>query len=201
MAVYVQTSPDVTRSVQEINDYAMFTTGGLNTRVVYDSFASWPFEWYFRDYKNKSFIGAGDPPVGPDNPILVLEYAKHNNDPKLADYVAQRYAMRWWFPEDWYKSQLIQGQNYKTSPFASQVGALLGTTASTITNPEMMSTLWKYLMFRQTPLPLGSEDMIVFVRRDQAQLFHYLQYKPPSSTDTPPATVRTPPPSDGSWYR
>lgn len=200
LAVYVQTSPDVTRTVKEINDYAMYTTGGLNTRVIYDSFASWPFEWYFRDFKNKQFIGAGDVPTGADYPILVLEYAKHINDPKLADYVAQRYAMRWWFPEDWYKRDLIQGQDATTAPFTSQVGAIMGTTAGTFTNPAMTSTLWKYLMFRQLPTPLGSEDMTVFVRRDQAQLFHYLQYAPPTTNDVPPTVIRTPPPSDGSWY-
>ncbi len=201
MAVYVQTSPDVTRTVKEIDDYSTYATGGLNTRVTYDSFASWPFEWYFRDFKNKNFIAANEVPTGPDYPILVLEYAKHNNDPALADYLVQRYAMRWWFPEDWYKSQLIQGQDYQTAPFGSQLGAILGTTAGTFTNPQMTSTLWKYLIFRQTPEPLGSEDMVVAVRRDIAQIYHYLQYQPPDRSDEPPPTVRTPPAPDGSFYR
>ena len=193
MAVYVQTSPDVTRNVKEVTDYSNFATGGLNLKVVYDSFASWPYEWYFRDFKSKNFIGAGEPPTGPDNPVLVLEYAKHNNDPKLAEYLAQRYAMRWWFPEDWYKRQFIQGKDYKISPFGEQLGAALGTTLGTITDPQMSSTLWKYLIFREPPMPLGSEDMIVFVRRDIAQVYHYLQYEPPNTTDEPPPTVRTPP--------
>lgn len=201
MATYVQTSPSVTRAVKEIEDYSMYSTGGLNTRVVYDSFASWPFEWYFRDFKNKQFIAGGEAPTGADYPILVLEYAKHNNDPKLNDYLAQRYAMRWWFPEEWYKNNLIQGKDYKSAPMTEQLGALAGTTLGTFTNPQMSATLWKYLMFRETPHPLGSEDMIVFVRRDIAQIYHYLQYKPPSTTDTPPVTLREPPPSDGSSYR
>lgn len=193
MAVYVQTSPDVTRSVKEINDYSNATTGGSNLKVVYDSFASWPYEWYFRDFKSKSFIGSGEPPVGPDYPVLVLEYAKHNNDAKLAEYLPQRYAMRWWFPEDWYKRDFIQGKDYKNTPFGEQFGAALGTIAGTVTNPQMSSTLWKYLMFRETPMPLGSEDMIVFVRRDIAQNYHYLQNEPPNTTDEPPMDVRTPP--------
>ena len=41
--------------------------------------------------------------------MLFLEYAKHNNNPNLSDYVVQRYAMRWWFPEETYKTQLHTG--------------------------------------------------------------------------------------------
>lgn len=244
MAVYVQTSPDVTRTVREIQDYSYYSTGGLGLKVVYDSFASWPFEWYFRDYKGKVFIGGGDPPVSPDNPIMVLEYAKSNptmldskvqtaqasldqlnaqiaqlqSQPQSAerdnqisnaqaslvsaqttynnwrslrnDYVIQRYAMRWWFPEDWYKRQFIQNLDVKNTPFLQQVGAFMGTTIGSVTQPDMTATLWKYLIFRETPMPLGSEDMNVFVRRDIAQTFHYLQYKPPSTTDEPPMTTR-----------
>jgi hypothetical protein len=193
MATYVQTSPDVTRSVKELADYSDFATGGKNLKVIYDSFASWPYEWYLRDYKNKQFIGTGDPPTGPDVPVLFLEYARHNSDAKLVDYLPQRYALRWWFPEEWYKSDFIQGQNYHTDPFMGQVGAALSTVGGTITNPQMTATLWNYLIFRQPPKPLGSEDMIVFVRRDIAQIYHYLQYKPPTTTDVGSPTVRQPP--------
>ena len=53
---------------------------------------------------------------------------------------------------------------------------------------------------RQTPLPLGSTDMIVFVRKDIVQLYHYIQYQPPQSSDEPPSDiVNLPPPTDGSY--
>ena len=52
-----------------------------------------PTRWYLRNYKNKQFIGGGDAPAGPDMPVMFLEYAKHNNDPKLSDYIVQRYAI------------------------------------------------------------------------------------------------------------
>jgi hypothetical protein len=189
MAVYVQTSPDVTRSVRELNEYSNFVSGGNNIKVVYDDFTSWPYEWYLRDYKNKQFVGGGDPPVGADVPIIFMEYAKLNNKPelrtKLNDYQIQRYAMRWWFPEEWYKNDLIPGQDPKTSPFTSQIGGVLNTAWATVSNPQLQSTLWKYLVFREPPKPLGSEDMIVAIRKDQAQLYHYLQYDPPKTTDLP----------------
>ncbi|HST06281.1 MAG TPA: glycosyltransferase family 39 protein [Chloroflexia bacterium] len=219
MAVYVQTGPDTTRTVKEINDYSELVTGGTNLKVVYDSNASWPFEWYLRDFKNKQFVGTSTPPTGPDVPIILEDYSLWNpsvldnkikdpatNATDLAtykalrdDYIGQRYAMRWWFPEDWYKNDLIKGTTAASS-IPQQAGAIVSTTAQTFTNPQMQATLWNYLMFRQTPKPLGSTDMIVFVRKDVVQLYHYLQYEPPQSTDEPPTDIiNLPPPTDGTY--
>ena len=97
------------------------------------------------------------------------------------------------------KQQLIKGSN-SASPIPDQIGAILNTTAQTFTNPQMEATLWNYLMFRQTPLPLGSTDMVVFIRKDIVQLYHYIQYQPPQSTDEPPSDiVNLPPPTDGQY--
>jgi predicted membrane-bound mannosyltransferase len=187
MATYVQTSPDVTRTIHELETFADYYAGGKdNMKVMYDSFTSWPMEWYLRDYKQKIFIGASEANPDASTPVLLLEYAKHNNDQKLLqDYVQQRYAMRWWFPEEWYKQDLIPGLNYQSSPLLDQAGGILRSAASTVTDPQNQASLWKYILFRETPKPLGSEDMIVFLRRDIAQEYHRLQYLPPSYTDLP----------------
>ncbi|HUP27668.1 MAG TPA: glycosyltransferase family 39 protein [Chloroflexia bacterium] len=193
MAVYVQTSPDTTRVIHELETYANLTAGGKkDLKVVYDSFTSWPMEWYLRDY-NKHFVADAQVQPAADERILLLEYAKHNSDTNLMNnYVAQRYAMRWWFPEEWYKNDFIQNLNTKTTPFNEQIGAALNTTFGTLTHPEMQGTLWKYLMFREPPKPLGSEDMILFVRKDIVQQFNYAQYAPPASNSLPVET--SPPP-------
>jgi predicted membrane-bound mannosyltransferase len=185
MGTYVQTSPDVTRTVNELEDYSYYATGARDLKVAYDSFTSWPYEWYLRNYKNKQFIGGGDPPVGPDMPVMFLEYAKHSNDPKLQDYMVQRYAMRWWFPEEWYKNEFIPGLDPKSAPFLNQVGAALNTARATVTEPQLQATLWKYLAFREPPKPLGSEDMVIAIRKDIAQMWHRLQFLPPDTTDIP----------------
>jgi predicted membrane-bound mannosyltransferase len=202
MATYVQTSPDVTRTLKELNDYSNYATGGTNLKVIYDSFTSWPFEWYLRDFKNKQFIGDSAPQTtGPDAPpVLLLEYAKHNNDPNLSNYVVQRYAMRWWFPEELYKQNLIPGLDYHSAPMTSQIGEALSSAVQTITDPGRMSTLWNYLEFRKLPNPLGSEDMVVALRRDIAQQWHYLQYQPPTINDLPPVTNNPPSESDTIKY-
>jgi hypothetical protein len=188
MAVYVQTSPDVTRVMREIDAYSALTTGGKDVKIMYDGFTSWPFVWYLRDYKNAQLIGQGAE-ANPDvatTPILLLEYGVHKDKPKLLeDYIPQRYAMRWWFPQDWYMQRFLPGQDYRTSPASSQIGGAINTIWSSITTPQNQAEVWKYLVFREPPQELGSEDLILFLRKDIAQQFHYIQYAPPPSTDVP----------------
>ncbi|HEX8600270.1 MAG TPA: glycosyltransferase family 39 protein [Chloroflexia bacterium] len=189
MAVYVQTSPDVTRAMKEIKDYSVATTGKNDVKVLYDSDVSWPFSWYFHDFKNASFIGGGEPQPAADVPIMVFGYdTKNGNTELLKNYTSQRYTMRWWFPEDWYKRNLIsglaEGQTPKTAPLAT-AGLLVVKLGDTFTKPDNQATLWKYLFFRETPQPLGSFDMLVYVRKDVAPYYHYLQYQPIPSEDIP----------------
>jgi hypothetical protein len=208
-----------------LETYANYTAGNKKQfRVVYDSFASWPMEWYLRDY-NKRFIGGDKARPEQDEVVMFVEYAKHNtnvlteevrgyqtqiaelqNQPAsaerdnqirnlqtqmataqnvLTEYVQQRYAMRWWFPEEWYKNDFLLGLNPKTSPFNEQIGGVFKSAWVTMSEPQFTGTLWKYLVFRDPPKPLGSEDMIVLLRRDIAQNWHYLQYPPPPMTDVP----------------
>ena len=69
MLVYVQTSPDVPRMVRRSSaspfqtgtgkDMKILLDGGYTEnvggqQVVHESIA-WPFEWYLRDYKGKSY--------------------------------------------------------------------------------------------------------------------------------------------------
>lgn len=201
MAVYVQTSPDVTRTMKELTDFSVATTGGKNVKVLYDSFASWPFSWYLRDFKSASFVGGDVPKPGDDVPVMITEYAtKHDNPDLLKNYTQQRYAMRWWFPEEWYKNDLMSGlpagEDYKSAPITRSAGVLATKLGDTFTKPDNQATLWNYLMFREPPKPLGSEDMIVFLRKDIAQTYHYLQYKPMPGDDLPLAYQELPVPTE-----
>ncbi|HYO49323.1 MAG TPA: hypothetical protein VEW94_05680, partial [Chloroflexia bacterium] len=75
--------------------------------------------------------------------------------------------------------------DYRTAPAASQVGGAINTIWTSITTPQNQAQVWKYLVFREPPQELGSEDLILFLRKDIAQQFHYIQYPPPPSTDVP----------------
>lgn len=190
MASYVQTSPDVTRTMREIETYSKAVTGKNDIKVLYDSDTSWPFSWYFRDFKNASFIGTGTPQTSADIPVMVFGYdSKNGNQDLLKDYTAQRYAMRWWFPEDWYKKDIMKGlpagETYQTASWGTTASTLLIKLGDTFTKPDNQATLWKYLLFRETPMPLGSTDMLVFVRKEVAPYYHYLQYQPNLADDLP----------------
>lgn len=199
MASYVQTSPDVTRSMKELTDFSVATTGGKNAKVIYDSFTSWPFSWYLRDFKNTSFKGDAVPSPEADVSVMFLDYSTSNNHPELLkDYTVQRYAMRWWFPEEWYKNDLMSGlpagQDYKSAPVSTSAGVLTIKLGDTFTKPDNQATLWNYLMFREPAKPLGSQDMNVYLRKDIAQMYHYLQYQPMPGDDLPLAYQELPAP-------
>jgi hypothetical protein len=200
LAVYVQTSPDVTRAVKELADFSRATTGGLDVKVVYDSEVSWPMEWYLGNYKNKQFIG-GNAPTDAEAPVMFLGYNRLTDQNILKNYVPQRYALRWWFPEEWYKNEFLLDQfqkdanggiindpvtqQAKENPPWVQAGSALRTVARTVTMPELQAELWNYLAYRETPKPLGSTDFVLFLRKDVAQYWHRLQYEPPPSTNVP----------------
>ncbi len=74
VAVYVQTSPYVTQAADAIDRLSVDQTGTRDLKVIYDSLASWPWEWYLRDYKNKQFLANGPgTTIDPSVAVLILE--------------------------------------------------------------------------------------------------------------------------------
>jgi predicted membrane-bound mannosyltransferase len=229
MAVYVQTSPDVVRASHTIEALSVQLTGKKDMGVMYDSLASWPWEWYFRDFKNSSFKGDAGPATlvttdeaqinnNPhvtaadgkstlvlteqgmeDKKVLVLDASKWYDatDKKAlleaAGYEGTKYPMRWWFPEETYKDDAnnpnqglipsrwdkvttdANGQQVRGKDAIGQIMGLFDTIRYTLTTPIEMGRLWKYFMYREPYAPLGSTDMVVWVRNDVAPLYHGLQ--------------------------
>jgi hypothetical protein len=202
MAVYVQTDPDTTRAADTIDRLSVEQTGTRDMKVMYDSQTSWPWEWYFRDYKNKQFQPSG-PSTAPEASVAVLvldsawyDKAKSGQAPQLDNYVGTKYPMRWWYPEDTYRNFIpstwddldpVQPYkedgtpNYRIDPAGKQVkgpvrqiqGAL-DTILYTLRTPSEQGKMWKYLVYRQPYQALGSTDMAVFVRRDLVERYNYL---------------------------
>jgi len=164
MLVYVQSSPDVPRVVREIDRISYETGQGKDLRilldggytdnvggqsVVHESIA-WPFEWYLREYKNKSYYSRTfSTPT--DAPVILAMVP--NEDPirgALSNYVAQRGRLNWWYPED-----------YKGLTWAKIWDGLR--------DPSTRSKIWRYILYRETLNPLGSRDFDFFVRSDLAR--------------------------------
>ena len=75
------------------------------------------------------------------------------------------------------------GQPLQNGPL-QQIGGALHTIWVTLSQPEYQAELWKYIIYREPPKPLGSTDFVLFVRKDVAQLWHRLQYDPSASLST-----------------
>jgi hypothetical protein len=67
------------------------------------------------------------------------------------------------------------GQQVRSKDAIGQLMGLFDTIRYTLTTPIEMGRLWKYYMYREPYAPLGSTDMVVWVRNDVAPLYHALQ--------------------------
>ncbi len=101
MLIYVQSSPDVARVVEEIGQLSTQLTGGKDLGIAYDSGTSWPMQWYLRDYTKRRFFGSSLVNT-PEEPLVLIsdDNMTRENLDLLSGYTYVQYPMRWWFPED-----------------------------------------------------------------------------------------------------
>jgi hypothetical protein len=194
MLIYTQTSPDVSRMVREIDALSAELTGGKGMEVWYDSGVSWPLQWYFRDYPNRQLRNG--PLSGPpdDVPVVIVTNDRLGSmEPYLDDYTAQEYVLRWWFPEDIYRDFAIapeippgrsawDGSEEQRNPVAI-VRSIFDSAASLLT-PEGQQDLYRLVMYRDLPLPIGARDgnydgtyrYTMFVRNDLLPILNTIRY-------------------------
>jgi uncharacterized protein (TIGR03663 family) len=190
MLIYVQTSPDVTRVVEEIGLMSREQTGGLDIPIAYDSGTSWPFQWYLRDYTQRRFYGTtlNEPP---DEPIVLISNEhvfEGDNEEMLAGYTYTEYVMRWWFPEDeTYRRFAIapelnktERQNYQTDePGPYNVVDVAGSVWRSIwglREPQQQAKMFRLGSYRELWAPIGSYNFRVYVRNDLLQTWDDLRY-------------------------
>lgn len=196
MLVYVQTSPDVTRFMDELDEFSALQTGGKDLPILYDDNTSWPFQWYLRNYTRKSFFacsGGGCTLTGPPDENVAIVLVGNENlsaQPQLAgylsDYVGQPYAMRWHFPEEVYRNFAIAPElgpgwsawQYQNQPrgFRDVVASVFSSLTATAT-PQGQARLFRILAYRDLGAPLGSYDFTVFVRKDLVPQFNTIRYR------------------------
>ena len=75
-------------------------TDGKDLKFAYDDEVSWPYSWYFRDYKNAVFVGGNPTVQNTQDAIFVVVGAGHRGDvePLLEDHYLRRDHMRMWWP-------------------------------------------------------------------------------------------------------
>ncbi len=174
MLVYVQSSPDVPYIVGEVErisnqlgmrkEMPLLLDGGYTEIVsgvsVPHEAVSWPFEWYFRDYKAKQYFSKNLPPDFSTGRYPIVIVMGTNLDPireDLAGYTGNRYKLNWWYPED-YKQ--LQGDG-------GWWNLRWGTIFGTLIDPEARAKLVKYILYRELMNPpLGARELWVYTRND-----------------------------------
>jgi uncharacterized protein (TIGR03663 family) len=109
--VYTQTSPDIPKIMNDIQQYSDESGQGHNQQIVVDAADafSWPWAWYLRDYPQTSYVDlspyvSGDssyrPPPGA---IMLVNDANRSLMQRFSGQFGAGipYHHRWWFPEDY----------------------------------------------------------------------------------------------------
>ncbi len=155
MIVYTQTSPDLTRLLEEIRDAAEETGERAAFPITIDETSgfSWPWVWYLRDYDNVYYEAQveGSLRLEPDTEVMVI----HSDNLEDADALigdgytrGRKVRHRWWFPEQTYRELTLEA------------------FVRGIVSPSAWSGALGYFLHRDGVEPmLGSEDSYVYYSR------------------------------------
>ncbi|CAN5898533.1 TIGR03663 family protein [soil metagenome] len=184
MLIYTQTSPDVSRVMNELDELSAQLTGDSHLAVWYDSDVSWPFQWYLRNYTQKRFIGSAltGPP---EDAAIVMLGGSGSTAQFLEGYTSQEYVLRGWFPEETYRHFAIAPE---ISPGRSAWGSSenphgpvdivrsIGDTIGNQTHIENQLRLYRLLVYRDLDASIGQTHFRVFIRNDLLPLYDSIRY-------------------------
>jgi uncharacterized protein (TIGR03663 family) len=190
MLVYTQTSPDVHRMTAELTTLSRELTGGNDLEIRYDTGrgTDWPMQWYLRDFPNARIYGGSSLAAPPDAPILLVSQDNADNVTAWMDgYSAQEYVLRWWFPE--YETYRYFALAPELDPGASawrtaeqphgplDVLRSVGSSFAQVLTPEGQQRVYRLLMYRDLPAPIGTYDYTLYVRNDLVPAFNSIRYE------------------------
>lgn len=167
--VYAHGTPDVKIVVNDLKEISRRTVGENALAFVYDDQTTWPFEWYFRDFPNKKYVGAGitrealkDAPV-----VLVGIENEGKAKPFLGNkYYRIEYRQIWW-PKETYK-QLVDGVPQPDGSILKGL-PLLWHWAQ---DPQNRKVFWDIVLYRKYQQPIAdwspADHFVMFIRKDIA---------------------------------
>lgn len=102
--VYVQSTYDVRRVLDRIEETARTLGTGKRTPIVVSGDATWPLSWYLRDYS----VRWGPLPEDTSAPILIIDTkdAKRLEPDLEATHQSEPFAVRGWWQIDWGQASL-----------------------------------------------------------------------------------------------
>jgi predicted membrane-bound mannosyltransferase len=164
--IFVQTSPDLARVIDRLEQASMRRGGALDMPIWYDNETVWA--WYLRRFSNAQQQPAtlGSVP-GPDVQAVLMLQENIDTNPQnlqtLQGFRIQRYPLRWWFPNEGNRLP----PDWLTAPVDQNSPLLMRLLRSPL-DGEAQAQLWRYLIYRIPPQPLGSTDFIIAVRPELA---------------------------------
>lgn len=166
--VFVQTSPDVPRQLENLRTASLLRSGRLDLPIRYDNETIW--DWYLRNYRNSE--GSGGAQLAPvDEEVQAIFMLTENvaaNEQALDGFVRQQYPLRWWFPEcDVYR---IPGRDTSCGNNGGEA-SLLSALLSQPWSGQAIADYWQFWFDRKLPSGLGSTDWTLFVRPELAAEF------------------------------
>jgi predicted membrane-bound mannosyltransferase len=185
MLIYTQTSPDVTRVMNEIGALSEELTGGDHLEIWYDSEVSWPFQWYLRNYDEARFIGASLTQDPGNAPVLLLGDGGANADQYLSNYTATDYVLRWWFPEETYRGFAIAPEipvgrsAWESADQPHGPLDILSSIFDTIDGEQQIDNqlrLYRLLMYRDLDWEIGQTRFRLYIRNDLLPLYNSIRY-------------------------
>ncbi len=159
MLVYTQTTPDIPKILDQIEQVAEETGLGKDLPIVVDSrdAFSWPWVWYLRNYHSDSYPNLEGGQEPPANAILLVNISNDADmQPHLDGYgPGQPYSHRWWFPETYRGLELEDGKRKNLLTIFADFVASLG-------DDDTWDTWWRYFRDHEPPQPTGSANAVAY---------------------------------------
>jgi uncharacterized protein (TIGR03663 family) len=186
--IYNTTSPDVKEVSRDLAGLSQAVHGNDTLNIQFDGCVQWPFNWYLRDFPNRSISGVQpqDPAVGPDVIIGHPWDAGCGLPFEIPGYTAQVYVLRWHEPEQQvYREFAIApeipwGRSAWKSPEQPHglvdIAESVWSSLMQVTTPEGQQRLFRLLMYREMPTGLTSYQFMVYVRNDLLPAYNDVRY-------------------------
>lgn len=163
--VYVQTSPDVHRVMDQLREASVLRTGRLELPIQYDNETVW--RWYLRNYLNSEGSGRSRQTINEDTQavFLLAENVSPHRE-QLEGFVQQAFPLRWWFPE----CNIYRVFN-DPSCGGESASSLLSRLLHRPWDDATLAEAWRFWFDRRLNAPLGSSNWSLFVRPGLAAEF------------------------------
>ena len=193
---YAHGAPDVTLAMRQIEDISRRTVGDKLIKVAYDNESTWPLEWYFREYPNRTYYGDSPSRQQLEAPIVIVGPSNEGKvTPYLGDnYVRFNYRLVWW-PLETYKEQSPVKIWHTYFVPATLPDDPAGRQAAWNQVSENRKALWEFFFYHRHKTPKDQWPYVhrfyMYVRKDVLnQLWDYHTGPAPAEMPTEPYAVK-----------